>query len=375
MHKHDSRGGYEKARDLTLLLVLQLFIGCCGYASDAHVSVTDIIASTPERWQQKYQTKWRDVNIDIPVAVPFVPVFPLLRVTYSDPVPQGLLAGYGKVYMNRGRTFHAYTQGMKVVRSAGYKSSQVYPGGAVPDVLPENNQMGYQEAVDILHAELGRLFSLTKDDLVVEETTVLSRLYRRDEHGAEFIWREPITQKGEYAIQFRQRFHGITYYPAKACYQQPSLGREDAIPGGMVYAKMTDEADFGITATLLKEMEVVQPDLPLLPFHLAKQAFEAEIMAGRLRSIEKLELCYVPYLDKDKENVFWLLPAWYVQGGYSDDPQQAFEPLYDNGILVHDGIQRQQVVFNAQSGTLIDYFHTNPRRRMVPAIITWEKVK
>ncbi len=78
----------NKRGTLTLLLVFQMFIGCCGYASDAYVSVTDIIASTPERWQQNYQTKWRDVSIDIPVAVPSVSVFPLLCVTYSDPVPR-----------------------------------------------------------------------------------------------------------------------------------------------------------------------------------------------------------------------------------------------------------------------------------------------
>ena len=78
--------------------------------------------------------------------------------------------------------------------------------------------------------------------------------------------------------------------------------------------------------------------------------------------------------DPNDPDVFWLLPVWYVKGGYTTEPKREFTPFYDvDGSIANDGIERAEVVFEAQQGDLIDYVDSQRNRRRVPTIVTWEK--
>ena len=114
----------------------------------------------------------------------------------------------------------------------------------------------------------------------------------------------------------------------------------------------------------------------MLSFEDAKKAFEAEIMAGRLRSIDCMELAYAPYVDPAEPDTWWLLPVWYVRGGYTRNAQKEFKSFYrKDGALEDDGIERAEVVFEAQKGVLMDYDDADKGRRDVPKLITWEDIQ
>ena len=123
-----------------------------------------------------------------------------------------------------------------------------------------------------------------------------------------------------------------------------------------------------VLSALLQVEKVVHADVPLLSFDGAKAAFEEEILSGRLRSVETLALGYAPYADPEDADLFWLLPVWYVRGGYAEDPRQEFKPwLNPDGTVADDGIERREVVFEAQQGTLME----SGTRANAPAIRLW----
>lgn len=104
-----------------------------------------------------------------------------------------------------------------------------------------------------------------------------------------------------------------------------------------------------VLAALWQIEEVVFDDVPLLSFTTARNAFEKEIMAGRLHTVDTIALDYAPYIDSSDPVVFWLQPVWYVKGVYTIDPKREFKPwLNDEGTVVDDGIDRCEIVFDQQ---------------------------
>ena len=56
--------------------------------------------------------------------------------------------------------------------------------------------------------------------------------------------------------------------------------------------------------------------------------------------------------------------------------KKEFEPKYGaGGEIVDDGIERAEVVFEAQKGELMDYNDRSVKRRVVPKIVTWDSVQ
>lgn len=99
-------------------------------------------------------------------------------------------------------------------------------------------------------------------------------------------------------------------------------------------------------------------------------------MDGHLRTVDTIALGYAPYTEPSDPDVFWLLPVWFVKGGYTTDPKREFTPFYDaDGRIADDGIERAEVVFEVQQGDLLNYMDTRKNRRSVPSIVTWEPLR
>lgn len=366
----------RKTRITAALAFLLLLTGTAA-AGQPYRSIEEIKTSAPDRWTASYQTPWREVSIDVKIRVPDVSRFPVICVTPARPVEEGKLADYKYVNRNRNGMLEANFHGEdSVPRDWKRKSSMVFEDGAVPDMLPENSSLSYEAATGFLYDEFQRLFGLGREDFSIRQTIVDSAFYRCSGSGKDIVWKERATDTGRYMFTFRQQFRGIPYQPALDCYdpQHWKLGSEKNIRDGRASARITDTAHFRIVSLLMEEAGLVHEDIPLLPFEKAKEAFEREIMAGRLRSVDSLELCYIPYADPKDGKTFWLLPAWYLKGGYTRDAEREFKPYSDqySGEVIDDGVERAEVVFEAQRGKLLDYTAKNKNRRALPGIITWQ---
>ncbi len=356
---------------------LCLFLLAAGSADadSRYQSITDIRQSTPQRWQETYETPWRTVAIDAAIQVPDVEQFPVIRITLRDAAEEALLSGYQRIADNTSGNFSAVKGTMEhtIVNNEAIRQNEAFWGGETPAVQPENNPLTYAEALDIAEGECARLFGDVQ--LSVEQTSILGRVYRFKTVKGQREWLDPVTEKGYYFFVLHQGFRGIDYEASLECYDALYLSNEDYMNNPYACFSLYDADSYSCFITLRQELDTVADDVPILPFAQAKAAIEQEILAGHLRSVDTVKLCYAPYYDPGDPTLLWLLPVWYVKGAYTRSPGREFTPYTDStGAIVDSGIPYREVVFQAQLGTLMAYDDSRASRRKVPDILTWDDV-
>lgn len=348
-------------------------------ASKTFSSIATISSTTPERWTATYDTKWRTVSVDVPISVPQVDSFPILCVKISDPISKDFLSSYQNVKRNSPGYFEASTSKSEetIQSSWRYKSMETFPGTAKDIPLPENVTIPFSDVYSLATREIDRLFDSNTIEYYLDDIVVMSCHYRFSKKGSQITWHEQKTNTGKYILHFRPLFHGIGYQAAEECYDKLRLTQEKAISDSRITFTFYNNDNFKILALLYNEIKIKYEDVPLLSFDDAKASFEELITAGILRSVDTVELCYIPYLDPQDKDMLWLLPAWYLRGGYSRDPEREFVPYTDKltGEVLGDGVDRVEIIYQAQLGTLLDYYDSRKTRRNVPKILTWDNIK
>ena len=367
--------GRYGVRIISLLLGLALLTASA--RAEAFCSIRDIVDGTPRRWTETYETEWRTVTIDVPIDVPPVAAFPIVRVRLMPAVPEDLLGEYEGTVRNLAGSLTADRRKDDSL-PPGSRPMTVYTylNGAEPQEQPERVALTYGEALQWCYRETERLWGLKDTDFAVEKVVVEGRAYHYSRQGGKLIWGKPVTEQGRYKITFGQLIHGIGVEGGKECYDRLGLASETALHHVSCYMAFSDPQNVKIRAALYEELEVVHADVPLLPFAKAKEAMEAEIYAGHLRSLDEMKLCYIPYLDAEDRDVLWLLPAWYARGIYTRDARQELvTEAGGDGQDAYDNLERREVIFQAQQGELIDYLDQGEDRRVAPAILTWDSVR
>lgn len=346
-------------------------------SSESLTSIQQIIETTPERWTETYETEWRTIEVDTEIIVPDVETFPIVKVQSMPKIDDELLAEYSTVTKNRTGAFQFdKLKDDYLHNNWGYKTIDRYGRNEIPTIRPENVTISFEEAEALAFSEINRLWGLDESDFLLTTLRITSCVYQYTEKNGVKTWGKAVSEQGRYHFYFEQIFHGIEMEGARECYETYLTEESPLIAGfcGINFSSTLDNAK--IRAILLKETEVVYEDVPLLTFSAAKEAIEQEIYAGHLRTVDEVKLCYISYLDPNDTSVRWLLPAWYVIGDYTRDPEQEYKYIYDEytGEEVDNGFEKHEVVFQAQAGTLLDYKDTRKTRRQVIDIITWEQV-
>jgi len=363
------------ARTAAVALSLCLLSMSGAGAQSDYQSVTEIRQSTPERWQETYETQWRTITVDAPIEVPDVERFPVIRIVTRDAVDESLLTGYKQVTGNRNGNLDAImgTPSHTILNNEKIRQNVSFYNGEIPDVQPENNSLPYTEALGIITDACARLFG--NIELSVEQTSILGRVYRFKVVNGQREWLDPVTEKGYYFIILNQGFRGIDYEASTECYDVLGLSNESYMSEPYVCFSLYDADGYLAHFTLRQELDEVYADVPILPFADAKAAIEEEILAGRLRSVDEIKLCYAPYYDPADSSILWLLPVWYVRGAYTRNPSREFTPwLNSDGSVIDSGVETAEVVYQAQLGALMDYNDSSRSRRKAPAILTWDDI-
>ena len=366
-------------KTMAAAFALGALMGAVGRGARAEwQSIVEIRTETPERWTETYETPWRTVQINVPIGVPDVDAFPIVRVTKAPAVEESRLANYAQVMDNEKGLLYIVSSDDELAilnNNEYYKSIYEFESEEAPDICAENHPLTAREALERLEAELERLTGLQAGDFALEKTTVYDCVWKFKTAQGERIFTKPVSETGEYAFEFSQRIEGIPFRACTQCYAD-SFGRDTWAELGNIFGSLWKKEGIKISASLLSVVDLPHADVLMLSFEDAKKAFEAEIMAGRLRSIDRMELAYAPYVDPAEPDTWWLLPVWYVRGGYTRNAQKEFKSFYrKDGALEDDGIERAEVVFEAQKGVLMDYDDADKGRRDVPKLIMWEDIQ
>lgn len=328
------------------LALAQLFTG--SLAQGGSLSIRDIRKQTPARWTQRYETPWRIVDIDAPVCVPEVDAFPILRVARTPAVERAMLGEDCDVRVNDSGILSA-DFGKSRLRLSGqeeHRGSETFYGGEIPARTAQGSAISAEEAVEILLARVRQLTGHERGDFRLGSLAVEGPIWKYRLSGGEKTYTEQVTDAGDYAAKLEQLFHGIPYRACGTC--DENRAREESwLFEAAVSGVVRTESAFTLTASLFDEIDAPCGDVPMLSFADAKAAIETEILAGHVRTVDRLELAYAPYLDPDRPGVFWLLPVWVARCGYARDAERAFVALDEEHLA------RTEVAVEALRGTFL----------------------
>ncbi len=345
-----------------------------GMAEQEWYHVQELREATRDGWHQTYETPWRTVRVDVDIEVPDVEAFPMIRVRKMQPVDVTKLNFENlDVRVNVAGDFYAVEGAFpqSSAKSADFKSILDF-GDSVPDCLPENNGTTYQEALDVIDKALCALCGRGLADVYIKQTRVVSRYYKYKVVDGERVWLDPVNDRGFYQFDGRQLFHGI---PDEYCGNYTTDGKAPAF--GDIGVSVADGDTWGFHLGWLNETGVLYDDVPILSFEKAKAAYEELIEKGLVRDVLEARLCYTSYIDPDDSDVFYLLPVWYARCVYAKKADTEFPTFTDpnTGEVYTDNPQYEELVFEAQKGTLMDWDDSRRDRRDVPEIVTWDQVE
>ena len=366
-----------------LLAALTVLAPLGSLAETQYYNVSELREQTPAYWTESYQTKWRTIEIDAPIEMPQVEAFPILKIsTNVATVAQDKLAAYRHIVYNDADWFEAYTakaltKEFEETPSQRRKIAAEFAQGEIPNVQPEDVTISYDEALAFCYAEINRFWGLDASQVALKSTTAYDGVYAVRRQNGQKIWGKRVDNRtGFWSFYFERLYHGI---PVEPCDNGNTYDDYFSIRGAStprISICVWSKDIYYIDANIHAEIETVYADVPLKSFADAKAAIEQEILAGHLRSIGKVKLCYIPYTDPSDKSVFWLLPTWYVEGIYTGSAKKDLLPVYDDetGLLVgyEGGVNDNMVVaYDANHGRLIDRKDTGNKRRNVSEIITW----
>ena len=359
---------------MAVMLLVILMIPFMSHAEQHYCSIEEIAKNTPARWTETYETPNGTVEVDIPVEVPAVERFPVVKIRLMPAVSGDKLSEYREILQNTPGTLGANKTANNWPANAGPKVTYTYPNGEYPQQQPDNVSLSYEEALALCLQEIDRIWGLKGPDLRLQYVRVEGRLYYYKSKGNKIAWGEPANDTGRYVLNFCQLFHGIETEAGTDCYEDNGIGLGNSFRSPYCYISLSDSESIKIRSALYDELETVYDDVPLLSFDEARKALESEIEAGYLYSIDTMKLCFIPYQDAENKDVIWLLPAWYAKGAYMRNVIQPVE-TDNNGRIRAGNMEHAEIIFQAQLGTLIDYTNTRKDRRIVPAVLSWEEIK
>ena len=85
---------------LIMLLVWTVILPLSASAQQQYCSIEEMIRNTPDRWTGTYETSRGTVSVDVPVELPAVNVFPVIKAGKMPAVEAEKLKDYGYVRRN-----------------------------------------------------------------------------------------------------------------------------------------------------------------------------------------------------------------------------------------------------------------------------------
>ena len=411
------------------LISMLLWLACvCRTGSAAErVSIRELHESIEQepRWTASYEAYKREIEVDIPIDIPEVNAVPIVQVSGYYAVDQeGCLTRDGTklnkigndgfdIYEEDGlmtylRTtdvtgeikaasfeqdktvlFLAYYNSPSNLRThkVKYDSKVYYPYEVDADkIYAENNTQSAAAAKAYLERVLGYFYPESDNSIALRYLEVRSRGHKvkglDDYNLGDYAKDYPM---GTYALNFCQTIHGIPVYhdvgwrldtTGNAPHElindawkktEPIMGISDN------RFEFMDDNSFEMLVRWVKEVGVIEEDVPLAPLSNIISSVEDEIQKGRIRKVYALRLGYGCYITEESPETYVLYPTWICECDYMDDPKWEIDEWAYN---LEKGFNKKYTfktfVINAQTGEMDDPYLSKKEQIFCPTIITWE---
>ena len=406
----------------TLMIVPTLVL-----ASGDMVSVSELRQQVEAmgRWTASYEAYKREIEVDIPIDMPEVDAVPIVQVSGYYAVDQegrltrdetklnrigydgfdiyeedGLMMYLGTTCANGEIKAASFEQDKTVLFLAYYNSPSnlrthkvkydtevYYPYEVDADkIYAEDNPQSAAEAKACLERVLGYFYPKSENSVALRHLEVRSRGHKvkglDDYNLGDYAKDYPM---GTYALNFCQTIQGIPVYhdvgwrldtTGNAPHElindawkktEPIMGISDNR-----FEFMGDDS-FEMLVRWVKEVGVIEEDVPLAPLSNIISSIEDEIQKGHIRNVYALRLGYGCYITEESPETYVLYPTWICECDYVDDPKwEIDEWAYNLEKGFNKKYSFKTLVINAQTGKMDDPYLSKKEQIFCPTIITWE---
>ena len=406
----------------TLMIVPTLAL-----ASGDMVSVSELRQQVERmgRWTASYEAYKREIEVDIPIDMPEVDAVPIVQVSGYYAVDQegrltrdgtklnkigndgfdiyeedGLMTYLGTIdadgeikaasfEQDKTVLFLAYYNSPSNLRThkVKYDSKVYYPYEVDADkIYAEDNPQSAAAAKAYLERVLGYFYPESDNSIALRYLEVRSRGHKvkglDDYKLGDYVKNYPM---GTYALSFCQTIQGIPVYhdvgwrldtTGNAPHElindawkktEPIMGISDNR-----FEFMGDDS-FEMLVRWVKEVGVIEEDVPLAPLSNIISSVEDEIKKGHIRKVYALRLGYGCYITEESPETYVLYPTWICECDYMDDPKwEIDEWAYNLEKGFNKKYSFKTLVINAQTGEMDDPYLSKKEQIFCPTIITWE---
>ena len=396
-------------------------------ANSDMVSISELRqqVETMGRWTASYEAYKREIEVDIPIDIPEVDAVPIVQVSGYYAVDQegrltrdgtklnrigydgfdiyeedGLMTYLGTIdadgeikaasfEQDKTVLFLAYYNSPSNLRThkVKYDSKVYYPYEVDADkIYAEDNPQSAAEAKAYLERVLGYFYPKSENSVALRHLEVRSRGHKvkglDDYKLGDYVKNYPM---GTYALNFCQTIQGIPVYhdvgwrldtTGNAPHElindawkktEPIMGISDNR-----FEFMGDDS-FEMLVRWVKEVGVIEEDVPLAPLSNIISSVEDEIKKGHIRKVYALRLGYGCYITEESPETYVLYPTWICECDYMDDPKWEIDEWAYN---LEKGFNKKYTfktfVINAQTGEMDDPYLSKKEQIFCPTIITWE---
>lgn len=363
-------------RIIALSFAILLFFGIASAQAAEYYSIVELRQQTPERLNKSYETKWGQVNIDVPILLPECDHLPAIAYR-SSATAEEFPSTATETLVDDAANIWTFSVNMernwKAVPKGYGASDKPYD-----QEIAENNSFLPEEATAFADALIREYTSLVPGiDTDPLQAKAGSAYYLYDWDTGEFIdGLGPIDDetfnKGAYGFSIRQWFRGLPLEMRTGIGGYSFLSdapfSDYGTVGSYILMSIIDKEHYTFAMMLCEETTLLTEDVPLVDFDTVWTSVEKYIETGHIHSVQSIRLIGMTGVVPPNGNSFadrtcWGVPFWEIECEFWQNP--------NDGSVDVDTLYLR---VDAQTGEIPDLYSKSGTRLRYHELITWDQL-
>lgn len=363
----------KKKTAMGIMCVFMMMLSAIAIAQQ-YYTAPEVAAQVQDGWHEIYEAYGRSIEVDTEIMFPNVEAVPVLKVEFARMTAETTTEETGW-YIKSDPKNNIFIYSIPNYQSRAKTHDKVVYG--YPDM--DKVYTAYSEITPRMATDFIRdtLHTMKLDD---NNWDFNSPYEMTTSHFVHSKTEKDIDTPGEYSMFFHQVIRDIPVL----CHAGSAFNlKTRSHPTIQLRTDVADENGFWVSIKMIKETEVVYEDIPLCSFDVVKKSIEKEISDGHIRKVYELEFGYVLYDDSDyakgekgNSGHYYAVPAWKLNCLYMTNRKKELPDYTDEDATAERySLQYKTLVFNAQTGKMLDFMSEKTNRARYKDVITWNKVK